>query len=67
MVMAHSLLNPLVPATVFVPDIMETAGLAGFGMTRGVGNETRDTTMRFHRLTTQVKPVVRVPRKSEDE
>jgi hypothetical protein len=46
---------------------METAGLAGFGMTRGVGNETRDTTMRFHRLTAQVKPVVRIPRKSEDE
>jgi hypothetical protein len=45
---------------------METMALAGFGMTRGVKNETSDTTMQFHRLVAQVKPVVRVPRKSED-
>ncbi|KJZ46261.1 hypothetical protein VC35_12915 [Pseudomonas fluorescens] len=35
-------------------------------MTRGVKNETSDTTMQFHRLVAQVKPVVRVPRKRED-
>jgi hypothetical protein len=42
-------------------------GLAGFGMTRGVKNETRDTTMQLHRRVAQVKPVVRAPRNSEDE
>ena len=37
---------------------METAGLARLGMTRGVRNETRDTTMQFHRLAAQVKPAL---------
>lgn len=46
---------------------MVTAGLAGFDMTRGVKNETRNTTMQLHRRVAQVKPVVRAPRNSEDE
>ncbi|CAI8847175.1 hypothetical protein EMIT0196MI5_260025 [Pseudomonas sp. IT-196MI5] len=36
--------------TAVVPDIMETVGLAGSGMARGVKNETCDTTMQLHRL-----------------
>lgn len=42
--------SPLVPATIVVPHIMETTGLAGFGMTRGLRNEKRDTARQLHRL-----------------